>query len=104
MAYIITTLFKYDRVLHKLHCSCINKIIIKISPYSIFILRALTFFFRPPHTFYGWLKFLQHKLPILEWVLCYKKHYLFGDVIAGLTVAVITIYQSEINVILNLFY
>ena len=51
---------------------------------------------RPPRTCKGWLNFFMLKIPILQWVWSYKVNYLIGDIVAGITVAIIVIPQGKI--------
>ena len=50
---------------------------------------------RPPQTCRDWLSFILLKVPILQWVWTYKINYLVGDIIAGITVAIMHIPQGQ---------
>jgi hypothetical protein len=48
----------------------------------------------PPMTKENCVRFILFRLPILSWLWSYKPRYLVGDVIAGITVAVMHIPQG----------
>jgi len=61
-----------------------------------FTLLFLCFFcLRPPQTYQDWLSFLLVKVPIIQWVWTYKLNYLIGDIISGITVAIMHIPQGQ---------
>ena len=49
---------------------------------------------KPPLNRKEWLEFLLVHLPILKWVWSYRPKFLFGDIIAGITVAIMHIPQG----------
>ena len=50
--------------------------------------------YRPPSTCRGWLDFFLTRLPIIGWVLGYQPSYFIGDIISGITVAIMHIPQG----------
>ena len=50
---------------------------------------------RPPSTCHGWLDFFLTRLPIIGWVLGYQPGYFIGDIISGITVAIMHIPQGK---------
>lgn len=49
----------------------------------------------PPIARQQWVKFLLLRLPILRWLWSYQPSYIIGDLISGITVAVMHIPQGE---------
>ena len=49
----------------------------------------------PPLTAREWLEFLLIHVPIIRWVWTYQAKFLVGDIIAGITVAIMHIPQGE---------
>lgn len=49
----------------------------------------------PPLTAREWLEFLLVHVPIIRWVWTYQARFLVGDIIAGITVAIMHIPQGE---------
>ncbi len=49
---------------------------------------------RPPLSRKEWLNFFLVRLPILEWVWSYRPSYFVGDIISGITVAIMHIPQG----------
>ena len=49
----------------------------------------------PPTTKRAWKSFLFTRLPILSWIWSYQTSYLVGDVVSGITVAIMHIPQGE---------
>ena len=50
---------------------------------------------KPPCSQQEWLQFLLTHVPILSWVWSYRPGFLVGDLIAGITVAIMHIPQGE---------
>ena len=49
---------------------------------------------RPPKGKKQWLDFFLMQIPLLKWVWGYKCSYIIGDIIAGITVAIMHIPQG----------
>ena len=54
---------------------------------------------KPPMNKKEWRQFVLVHLPILSWVWSYQPAYLFGDIIAGITVAIMHIPQGNVCVV-----
>ena len=55
----------------------------------------------PPLTRGAWLEFLLIHVPILRWVVTYRPSFFIGDIISGITVAIMHIPQG---IILSAYY
>lgn len=49
----------------------------------------------PPTAWQQWVEFFLLRLPILRWLWSYQPSYIIGDIISGITVAVMHIPQGE---------
>lgn len=49
---------------------------------------------KPPTTSHEWLEFLLVHVPILHWVWTYQSRFFLGDIISGITIAVVHIPQG----------
>ena len=54
---------------------------------------------KPPLSRKEWKQFVLVHLPILSWVWSYRPAFLFGDIIAGITVAIMHIPQGSVCVV-----
>ena len=54
----------------------------------------------PPTAWQQWLQFLLLRIPILRWLWSYQPSYIIGDLISGITVAVMHIPQGKFHSVL----
>lgn len=53
------------------------------------------FWCRPPMTCRAWLNFLLTRVPIIRWIIGYQPFFIVGDIISGITVAIMHIPQGK---------
>lgn len=58
-------------------------------------LLGVVFWCRPPMTCRAWLNFLLIRVPIIRWIIGYQPHFIVGDIISGITVAIMHIPQGK---------